>query len=76
MRIPTPGDRTKREAAERVAGLEAEAKNRVGRLEAELVQAKQRFDRAEQWLMLIRREIEGHLMPSVTAMHDRVWSKN
>ena len=69
------------EAAARFAGLEAEAKNRtdfmrrenedkVLRLDAALTDAKNRADRAEQWLVLIRREIEDRLMPSVTAMRE------
>jgi chromosome segregation ATPase len=69
------------EAAARFAGLEAEAKNRtdfmrrenedkVIHLEAALTDAKKRADRAEQWLVLIRREIEDRLMPSVTAMRN------
>jgi hypothetical protein len=45
---------------------------KVLRLEADLMEANNRADRAEQWLILIRREIEDHLMPSVTAMHELV----
>jgi len=74
-------ERIKIEADARVAGVEAEAKKRIDlmqrenehkviRLEADLGEAKNRADRAEQWLVLIRREIEDHLMPSVTAMRD------
>src|ERR1700730_7632763 len=69
----------KMEADARVDAVEAEAKKRVDiirrenedkvlRLEADLTEAKNRADRVEQWLMLIRREIEDHLMPSVTVM--------
>jgi hypothetical protein len=49
-----------------------EIDDKVLRLEADLVEADNRADRAEQWLILIRREIEDHLMPSVTAMHELV----
>ena len=72
-------ERVKMEADARVAGVETEAKKRIHvmrrenedkviRVEAGLTEAKNCADRAEQWLMLIRREIEDHLMPSVTAM--------
>jgi hypothetical protein len=63
-------DRTQREADQRIALLEAATENRVGRLQDELTQAKLRADRAEQWLVRIRRQIEDHLMPSFTAMRD------
>ena len=74
-------ERVKIEADARVAGVETEAKKRIDlmrrenedkvlRLEADLTEAKNGADRAEQWLMLIRREIEDHLMPSVTVMRD------
>jgi hypothetical protein len=33
----------------------------VRRLEGDLAQAMQRAERAERWLVVIRREIEGHL---------------
>jgi F0F1-type ATP synthase membrane subunit b/b' len=63
----------KMEADARVDAMETEAKKRVDvirrenedkvlRLEADLTEAKDRADRAEQCLMLIRREIENHLM--------------
>ena len=72
-------ERVKMEADARVAGVETEAKKRIDvmrcenddnviRVEADLTEAKNCADRAEQWLMLIRHEIEDHLMPSVTAM--------
>jgi len=78
-------DRTKREAEARIAPVEAEANERLSRVRAEiedrfsrlgtdLAQAELRTDRAEQWLALIRREIEDHLMPSFAAMHDRLTS--
>jgi hypothetical protein len=66
----------KMEADARVDALETEAKKRIDvirrenedkvvRLEADLTQAKNRADRAQQWVMLIRREIEEHLMPAM-----------
>jgi hypothetical protein len=69
-------ERIKTEADARVDAVETEAKKRVDvirrenedkvlRLEADLTEAKDRADRAEQWLMLIRREIEDHLMPAM-----------
>ena len=60
------------EADERLGRARAEIDGQVSRLEADLAQTKLRADRAEQWLVLIRREIEGHLMPSFAAMHDRL----
>ena len=68
-------ERMKIEADDRVARAEAEAKNRgrvemeghFSRLKADLAQAELRADRAEQWLALIRREIEDNLMPSFPA---------
>ena len=76
-------ERIKIESEARVAAAETEAKkpidlmrreigDKVIRLEAHLMEANNRADRAEQWLILIRREIEDHLMPSVTAMHELV----
>jgi chromosome segregation ATPase len=75
-------ERIKIEADERVARAQAEAEERLdraraeiegqfSRLEADVAQARQRADRAEQWLVQIRREIEGHLMPSFGAVHGR-----
>jgi len=66
----------KTESDARVASVETDAKKRIDiirrknedkvlRLEADLTQAKNRADHAEQWLMLIRREIEEHLMPAM-----------
>jgi len=66
----------KMDADARVAAVEAEAKKRVDvirrenedkvlHLEADLTEAKDRADRAEQWVMLIRRAIEDHLMPAM-----------
>jgi hypothetical protein len=40
----------------------------VTRLEAELAHATRRAERAEQWLLRIREEIEGHLIPSLAAV--------
>ena len=81
----------KKEADARVDAVETEAKKRVDvirrenedkvlRLEADLTDAKDRADRAEQWLMLVRREIEDHLMPVMrdgpkpTNSAARLWS--
>jgi chromosome segregation ATPase len=69
------GDRITRaeaEADERLGRARAEIEGQVSRLEADLAQAERRAERAEQWLVLIRREIEGHLMPSFAALHDRL----
>jgi len=66
----------KMETDARVASVETDAKKRIDiirrenedkilRLEADLTQAKNRADHAEQWVMLIRREIEEHLMPAM-----------
>jgi F0F1-type ATP synthase membrane subunit b/b' len=66
----------KMETDARVASVETDAKKRIDiirrenedkilRLEADLTQAKNRADGAEQWVMLIRREIEEHLMPAM-----------
>jgi chromosome segregation ATPase len=68
----------KKEANARVDAVEAEAKKRIDvirrenedkvlRLEADLTEAKDRADRAERCLMLIRREIEDHLTPATSA---------
>jgi len=81
----------KKEADARVDSVETEAKKRadvaqrenedkVLRLEADLTEAKDRADRAEQWAMLIRREIEDHLVPAMrdgpkpTTSAARQWS--
>jgi hypothetical protein len=64
----------KMEADARVNAVETEAKKRadvirrqnedkVLRLEADLRETKDRAEYAEQWLMLIRREVEDRLMP-------------
>jgi hypothetical protein len=66
----------KMETDARVASVETDANKRIDiirrenedkilRLEADLMQAKNRADGAEQWVMLIRREIEDHLMPAM-----------
>jgi len=54
----------------RVERVKREADARIARVEADLTQAELRADRAEQWLVLIRREIEDHFMPSFAAMHE------
>jgi hypothetical protein len=59
------------EANERLSRVRAEIEDRFSRLRADLAQAELRADRAEQWLEMVRREIEDHLMPSFAAMHDR-----
>jgi chromosome segregation ATPase len=75
-------ERISLEADERVARAEAEGNKRLDRVRAEvedqfsrlkanLAQAEVRADRAEHWLVMIRRQIEEHLMPSFAAMHDR-----
>jgi hypothetical protein len=46
------------EANERFSRAWVEIEDRVIRLKADLAQAELRADRAEQWLVLIRREIE------------------
>ena len=60
------------EADERLGRARAEMEAQIRRLETELAQAGLRADRAEQWLVMIRREIEGRLMPSFAAMRDRL----
>ena len=66
----------KMEANARVEAVETEAKKRVDvirrenedkvlRLVVGLTEARDRADRAEQWLMLICREIEDHLVPAM-----------
>jgi hypothetical protein len=52
-------------AKKRIDVIRRENEDKVLRLEADLTQAKNRADRAEQWVMLIRREIEEHLMPAM-----------
>jgi hypothetical protein len=59
------------EADECLSRTWAESEDRFIRLKADLTQAEHRANRAEQWLALIRREIEDHLMPSLAAMHDQ-----
>jgi hypothetical protein len=62
--------RAETEANERLRRAWAEIEDRFIRLKADLAQAELRADHAEQWLVVIRREIEDHLMPSFAAMHD------
>ena len=61
--------RVEAEADDRLSRALAESEDRFIRLKAELAQAELRANRAEQWLALIRQEIEGHLMPQLAAMH-------
>jgi hypothetical protein len=58
-------DAVETEAKKRIDVIRRENEDKVLRLEADLTQAKNRADRAEQWVMLIRREIEEHLMPAM-----------
>src|SRR5262249_55058274 len=58
-------DAVETEAKKRVDVVRREIQDKVLRLEAALTEAKDRADRAEQWIMLIRREIEVHLMPAM-----------
>src|SRR5437588_4924419 len=51
--------------------LRAGARDQVTRLEIELAEAKRRAERAEQWLVRIREEVDGGLMPSFAAV--RKW---
>jgi hypothetical protein len=53
------------DAKKRIDIIRGENGDKVLRLEADLTQAKNRADHAEQWQMLIRREIEEHLMPAM-----------
>jgi hypothetical protein len=58
-------DAVETEAKKRIDVIRRENEDKVLSLEADLTQAKNRADRAEQWVMLIRREIEEHLMPAM-----------
>ena len=68
------------EAETAVAKLQSDADARVDRVKAEAdrlierikSEADKRVARAEQWLVVIHREIEERLMPSFTDMHDRL----
>ena len=53
------------DANKRIDIIRRENEDKILRLEADLMQAKNRADGAEQWVMLIRREIEDHLMPAM-----------
>jgi hypothetical protein len=44
----------------------------MNHMRGELAQAKMRAERAERWLVQIRREIESQLMPVLATMHDRL----
>ena len=63
--------RVEAEADDRLSRALAESEDQFIRLKAELAQAELRANRAEQWLALIRQEIEDHLMPPLAAMHDQ-----
>jgi hypothetical protein len=58
-------DAVETDAKKRVEVIRRENEDKVLHLEADLTEAKDRADRAEQWLMLIRREIEDHLVPAI-----------
>jgi hypothetical protein len=60
------------EANDRLSRAWADSEDRFIRLKTELAKAELRADRAEQWLVIIRREIEDNLMPSLAPMHVRV----
>ena len=53
------------EAQKRIDVIRRENEDKVLRLEADLTEARDRADRAEQWLMRVRRGIEDHLMPAM-----------
>jgi len=59
-------------ADERFARLQHEVENQLRRFDDERAQAKVYADRAERWLMLVRQEVEEHLMPSLETMHERI----
>ena len=61
-------DVIRRQNEDKVRRLEDDlraAKDRVLRLEADLRETKDRADHAEQWLMLVRREVEDCLVPAM-----------
>ena len=62
--------RSETEAHERLHRTWTEMEDRLIRLKSDLAQAELRAGRAEQWLLLIRQQIEDHLMPSFATMHD------
>jgi predicted nucleic acid-binding Zn-ribbon protein len=68
--------RAETEANERLSRAWAEIEDQVIRLKADLAQAELRAERAEQWLVLVRREIEDNLIPSFATMHERVTGRD
>ena len=58
-------DAVETEAKKRIERIRRENQDKILRLEADLTQIKNRADRAEQWVVVIRREIEEHLMPAM-----------
>ena len=64
--------RAEAEANEQFGRLQHEVENQLRRLDDERAQAKVYADRAERWLMLVRQEVEEHLMPSLETMHERI----
>jgi len=63
--------RSEAEADKHLARARVEMEDRLGRLEVDLAVAMQRAERAEQWLELIRQEVEGHLLPSFATARGR-----
>jgi hypothetical protein len=53
------------EAKKRADVIRRENEDKVLRLEVDLTEARDRADRAEQWLILIRLQIEEHPMPAM-----------
>ncbi len=64
--------RAQAEAERRHGQMRAEVEGHFTRLEEELARTHARAERAEQWLQLIQRQIEGHLLPTFAAAHDRM----
>jgi hypothetical protein len=58
-------DAVETEEKKRIDVIRRENEDKVLRLETDLTQAKNRADRAEQWVMLIRCVIEEHVMPAM-----------
>jgi hypothetical protein len=58
------------EAATSFEQLRAGARDEISRLQLELADAKGRAERAEQWLVRIRQEVEGRLLPAFTRLRN------
>ena len=67
-----PERQTEAEADATLDRARGEIEGQFRRLETELAQAELRADRAEQWLVRIRREVDGQLMPSLVGVHNRL----